>query len=499
MARNDPSAKPDVAGADAGPPAPCVMVIFGASGDLTRRKLMPALFSLDRQNLLAASFAVVGYGRTPLDDARFRADMRAALADFGPKDAPSKVTERFLNRLRYVSGAYDEPGALARLHDLLAGLAASCGAGQYLYYIALPSSVSERLLGAMKDVGVGRLHPGGARPRVMLEKPFGRDFEGARRLNELLHRMFPEPDIYRIDHYVAKETVRNLLVFRFGNAIFEPLWNQKYVDNVQITAAEAIGIEGRGAYYDESGVVRDMVQNHVLQVLALMAMEPPVAGDAESVRDKKLEVFKSLQTITHGDFVFGQYRGYRQERNVASDSRTPTFVALKLHINNWRWRGVPFYVRAGKALAQKVTEVVIRFKNVPVCVLDSEDACRSVRPNVLVIRIQPDEGIRLVFSAKVPGHEDRVAQANLDFRYAGFGPSLADAYERVLLDSLRGKPTLFWRADSIEAAWRAVAPLLEEAGTTEDPFPNYEPGSWGPEKADELLTRDQRTWLSTYY
>ena len=368
-----------------------------------------------------------------------------------------------------------------------------------MYYLALPPATSLSLLEKMAEAPAREMPGGRGRARVMVEKPFGTDLAGARRLNKLLHEMFDETEIYRIDHYIAKETVRNLLVFRFGNAIFEPLWNEKYVDNVQITAAEEIGGEGRGAYYDQAGVVRDVVQNHVLQVLALVAMEPPVAGDAESVRDKKLEVFRSLETIRKGDFVFGQYEGYRAEPSVAPESSTPTFAALKLLINNWRWKGVPFYVRAGKALATKVTEVVITFKNVPVCVLDDQEACRNVRPNVLVIRIQPDEGIRLSFSAKVPGRDDRVAQANLDFRYADFGERLSDAYERVLLDSLKGRPTLFWRADSIEAAWAAIAPLLDASPQeTSTSFPNYKPGSWGPLEADELLRRSGASWLATY-
>ena len=480
-------------------PAPCVMVIFGASGDLTRRKLIPALYRLEHEKLLPDAFAIVGYGRTPMGDDAFRERLRDGVEQFGADPLDRDVWSRFASRLHYAGGGYDDVRSIENLHRRLADLGCAGGGGRYLYYLALPPGAGETLLNRMREADLADVLHGANPPRIMMEKPFGSDLESARRLNALLHEMFDESRIYRIDHYIAKETVRNLLVFRFGNAIFEPLWNQKYVDNVQITAAEQIGIEGRGAYYDAAGVVRDMVQNHVLQVLALIAMDPPVAGDSESVRDKKLEVFKSLAPVTPGDFVFGQYDGYLDEPNVKPDSTTPTFVALRMSVNNWRWQGVPFYVRAGKALARKVTEVVIRFKSVPVCVLGTPEACAAVSPNVLVIRIQPDEGIRLSFSAKVPGREDHVAPASLDFRYADFGGKLSDAYERVLLDSLAGKPTLFWRADSIEAAWRTVAPLLAAAEEkSPGAYGRYAVGEWGPAEADDLIRRDGRGWIANY-
>lgn len=474
---------------------PCVLVIFGASGDLTRRKLIPALFGLEKGNLLPEGFTIVGFGRSDMSDEAFRRAVSASLPADGPADAEAALTGQFCERLHYVSGRYDDEASLVRLHEKLSQIASRCGALRYLYYLALPPDVGEDLMRTLRGIEKHRLLMNDASPAIMVEKPFGHDLASAQRLNALLREMFQESDIYRIDHYIAKETVRNLLIFRFGNAVFEHLWNRKYIDNVQITAAESIGIEGRGAYYDQAGVVRDMVQNHVLQVLALVAMEAPLAGDAESVRDKKLEVFKSLRPIRADDCVFGQYEGYRDERNVAPNSATPTFAALRVFVDNWRWQGVPFYIRAGKALAKRVTEVAIQFKSVPVCVFEDTESCARLRPNVLTVRIQPDEGIRLSFCAKVPGREDLVTDANLDFRYADLGGRLADAYERVLLDSLRCKPTLFWRADSIEAAWRFVTPLLRNAGGT---VPSYVPGSWGPGEAQEMPAQDGRSWIETY-
>jgi glucose-6-phosphate 1-dehydrogenase len=360
--------------------------------------------------------------------------------------------------------------------------------------------VSEAILDCMKRVGFNNDGTDRFWPKVVVEKPFGLDLEGARRLNRLLGQVFTESQIYRVDHYLAKNTVQNLMVFRFGNAIWEPLWNSHYVDHVQITAAEKIGVEGRGGYYEEAGVVRDMVQNHVLQVMALVAMEPPVPNDLESIHDKKMEVFKSLEPLLPEDFVFGQYGGYRNEPRVSRDSATPTFAALRWRVNSWRWRGVPFYVRSGKALARKLTEVAIRFKDVPLCVL-SEEACRNVSPNVLFLRIQPDEGICLRFVVKTPERGEEVTTASLDFRYSQFHEAIPDAYERIILDTLCGNCTCgrqnrLWRADAIEAAWRAVAPMLETSkGEWAGRFPNYNPGTWGPKEAEDLIRRDGRPWI----
>ncbi len=484
---------------DAYEPAACVMVIFGASGDLTARKLMPAVYKLDAEGLLTDKFQLVGFSRTDWDTDGFRDRMRQALREHGDEDLlDDQRVERFCRRLHYVRGDYGQVESLRRLQQFLGE---QCRRDlRHVFYMAVPPSVSEVILDHMNEIGMGRDAEDTVWPKVVMEKPFGLHVEGAQRLNERLGRLFSEPQIYRVDHYLAKSTVQNLLVFRFGNAIWEPLWNSRYVDHVQITAAEQIGAEGRGGYYEEAGIVRDMVQNHVMQVLALIAMEPPVANDLESIHDRKVDIFKSLEPLGPEDFVFGQYEGYRNERNVDARSATPTFAAVRWRINNWRWRGVPFYVRSGKALARKVTEVVIQFKSVPLCVL-SEEACRSVSPNVLHMRIQPDEGIRLCFVVKTPERTEEVTTAGLDFRYSGFETTMPDAYERIILDALCdqcqcGRQNRLWRADAIEAAWRAVGPLLDaSAEDMAERFPNYKPGSWGPKEAEDLLRRDGRRWL----
>jgi glucose-6-phosphate 1-dehydrogenase len=475
---------------------PCIMVIFGASGDLTSRMLMPSLYSLEKDGLLHDRFAIVGFGRTQMDDGSFRQKMvEGVKAHTEPSEIVGATLDRFAARLHYVSGDYGDQAAFKGLKAAIMSLKGQCGAESVLYYVALPPTVCEQVLNTMKAVSFVPSEREGATERIMVEKPFGLDYESAVRLDKLLASIFEESEIYRVDHYLGKDTIRNLLLLRFANSIFEPLWDRRYVDNIQITGAESIGVEGRGGYYDEAGVVRDMVQNHILQVLSLIAMDPPVAGDAESVRDKKMEIIKSLGAIGENDFVVGQYKGYRGEKGVARDSNTPTFVALKLAVNNWRWYGVPFYVRAGKALARKFTEVTIVFKHIPLCVLDDQSLCDAIRPNVIYVRIQPDEGIRLSFSAKVPGRRDEVATAAMDFSYADFGRKIPDAYERVLLDGLCGVPTLFWRADAIERAWQVVGPLLEPTAAQ---VAEYEPGGWGPAEAEALIRRDGRNWISSY-
>lgn len=468
-------------------PNPCALVIFGATGDLTRRKLIPALYHLDRAGFLPEHFSIYGYGRRPKSDDEFRQDLREGTGPFLPEEAHAETAwDRFAERLHYVQGQYDAPEDLARLSKSLAEEPPACACRDCVYYLALPPSASESLLSTFQSTAL----PNNVRARLLMEKPFGTDLESARRLNALTAQSFDESQVYRIDHYMAKDTVRNLLTFRFTNAIFEPLWNRNYIDNVQVTAAEAIGIEGRGGYYEESGVVRDMLQNHVLQVLALVTMEPPLAGDAESVRNRKLDIFRSILPLQDGDYAFGQYSGYQEENGVQTGSRTPTYAALKLQIDNWRWQGVPFYIRSGKAMARKVTEVVIQFKRVPLCVLDDPGLCRAMQPNELVLRIQPDEGIALRFNLQRPGHADALDSTQMAFRYASLDSAPAEAYERVLLDAFRGRPTLFWHSDAIEAAWATVTPLLE----LREPPEAYEAGSWGPAGAEELLRSDRRRW-----
>jgi len=475
--------------------SPCRILIFGASGDLTHRKLIPSLYNLECAGALDENFRIIGYSRTEMDNERFRSELKEAVVRYSRNTVTDETWSRFAEKLYYLSGQYDRPEDYVDLANLLTSMDPHCEVQHYLCYLALPPSAMEKVLETMQKVPFFRSTKEQPRFRIMVEKPFGLDLAGAKRLNRLLGSIFDEEHVYRIDHYIAKDTIRNLLVLRFANAFFEPVWNRNYIDNVQITAAEKIGIEGRGGYYDETGIVRDMVQNHVMQVLALIAMESPVAGYAESIQEQKLQVFKSLSPIQQGNYIFGQYRGYQQERGVRPGSKTPTFVALRMDINNWRWHGVPFYIRAGKALVRSLTEVVIQFKRVPLCVLDNPNLCPHVEPNRLVVRIQPDEGIHLTISAKSPEREDRIRPANLDFRYSQFGMQMPDAYERVILDGLKGDPTLFWRADGIEAAWKVMEPLLSLSEDHPPPFA-YEPGTWGPEQGSDLLGKDGRVWLS---
>ncbi|MBJ6761431.1 glucose-6-phosphate dehydrogenase [Myxococcaceae bacterium JPH2] len=490
----------------AGRPDPCTVVLFGATGDLAQRKLFPALFELDRAGLLPEHFAVVAFSRSTLDDTAFRAHVKAGLEKFARTQPLDEATwKRFAPRLEGVSGAYDDPQSFVRLRERLATVSQKQKTGDnQLYYLATPASTFPQILKGLADAGLlTRQTDPGHHPwrRLVIEKPFGHDLESAKALNRELFSVLDERQIFRIDHYLGKETVQNILVFRFANAIFEPLWNRQHIDHVEITAAETIGVEGRGGFYDETGVIRDMVQNHLLQVLALCAMEPPVSFGAEDIRDEKNKVFRALRPVEGADVadhvVVGQYKGYAQEKGVKPGSRTPTYVALRMHVDSWRWQGVPFYVRAGKNLKRRMTEVSIHFKSVPVGLFSGEGAtCQRLQPNVLTLRIQPREGIALSFESKVPGEDVNIAGVTMDFNYAeSFAKPVPEAYERLLLDCMRGNATLFARQDSVEQAWAYVTPILRAIETGEGgTVHTYEPGTAGPEAAASLLARSGRRW-----
>jgi glucose-6-phosphate 1-dehydrogenase len=479
-------------------PDPCVMVIFGASGDLTKRKLLPAVYTLYREHLVPPNFSVVGFSRSEMSDDEFRSRMRNAVAEFsGPVD--TATWNKFAQGLRYISAHPDHPEEYKQLAAMLAQLDRERGtAGNRVYYLAVPPSSFLPIVRNLQSAGLAQSPQGWA--RLIIEKPFGHDLESARALNRDLSEVLHEDQTYRIDHYLGKETVQNLLVFRFANGIFEPIWNRRYVDCVQITAAETLGVENRAAYYEEAGALRDMVQNHVLQLLSMTAMEPPVSFDADSVRTEKLKVLQAVRPVCSAETrhcaVRGQYGpgwingekvvGYRQEPGVNPNSSTETFAALKLHIENWRWAGVPFYLRAGKRMAGPATEIVVQFKQPPLRLFEGT---RGIPPNLIVMRIQPDEGIALRFSAKQPGPATHVRDVTMDFRYsAAFGMASANAYERLLLDCMLGDPSLFASSKFVELAWALLTPILDAwKNNPASDFPNYAAGTLGPDAADKLM------------
>jgi glucose-6-phosphate 1-dehydrogenase len=475
------------------PSDPCALIIFGATGDLTQRKLVPALYNLARASELPEQFAILGTSTSIGPSDAYRTQLRESVSKFSRTQPLDEAVWRdFAKLVETVAGDFNSPAAYRALRERLQEIDRRAGTqGNRLFYLATPPAVFPTILSGLKAEGL--LYPPGGPPwsRVIIEKPFGRDLASARELNRLIAEHLDESQIFRMDHYLGKETVQNILVFRFGNSIFEPIWNRKYIDHVQITMAEEIGVERRGKFYDATGVLRDIVQSHLLQVLALCAMEPPVSFRADDVRDERFQVYRSLRPQDPGQVVWGQYSGYLQEPGVAPASTTPTYVAMRLMIDNWRWQGVPFYIRAGKGLRRRRTEVSIQFQSIPFCLFGKEDVCQMIDSNLLTLRLQPDEGIALRFAAKVPGDDLRVTSVTMDFSYAAsFERPSGEAYERLLLDGMRGDATLFSRRDGDERAWEFLQPLLDSPGSVQ----SYERGSLGPAEADRLVRADKRRW-----
>jgi glucose-6-phosphate 1-dehydrogenase len=472
------------------------IVIFGASGDLTQRKLIPSLFNLCRKARLPKQFRIVGYGGTAFTHDQFRAHLEEGIKEFASFKYTSKEWNDFASRLFYQQGRYDNPADFEKLNSLLKD--GEAGSGNRMYYMATPPGVFPQIVDLLAQTD--QLTEDTGWRRVVIEKPFGTDLESARRLNEQIHKALNERQIYRIDHYLGKETVQNILVSRFANTIFEPLWNRNYIDHVEITVAEQVGVEHRGRFYDQVGVLRDMFQNHLLQLVSLVAMEPPVSFDASALRNEKVKVLSAIQPMKEEDVsdktVLGQYMGYRAEEGVKPDSRTPTYGALKLQIDNWRWQGVPFYLRSGKCLKEKLSQVTIEFKEPPHLLFPN--AKEHMTPNMLVLYLQPDEGIHLRFEAKVPDTVAKMRSVDMEFHYAdSFGKTaIPESYERLLLDALNGDASLFTRADEVETAWALIDPIIQawDASRKKQPPAFYEPATWGPKEADELLARDGRKW-----
>ena len=488
-------------------PDSCAVVIFGATGDLTARKLMPALYNLGRGRMLPSGLSIVGFARRPWSDDDFRAAMKDAVAKFSREPLQDDIWDAFARNLHYVSSNFDDPAGYRTLADRLEKQDAAHGAaGNRLFYLSTPPTAYADIAAHLGAAGLSRGGREGGWARLVVEKPFGRDLQSARELDQALGLVFRERQIYRIDHYLGKETVQNILVFRFANGIFEPIWNRRYVDNVQVSVAETVGVEGRGGYYEEAGALRDMVQNHLLQVLALVTMEPVASFRGDAVRDEKAKVFQAIKPIddiaahtVRGQYIAGaifgqQVPGYRQEEGVPPNSTTETFAAMRLEIENWRWADVPFYLRVGKRLPKRATEVAITFKRAPLP-LFREMGADDPAPNLLVLRIQPDEGISLRFGAKLPGTRSDVRPVNMDFRYGtSFGVDAPEAYERLLVDAMLGDSTLFTRWDGVEAAWTLLTPVLESWAQGAPHLEFYEAGSWGPDAATQLIERDGREW-----
>jgi glucose-6-phosphate 1-dehydrogenase len=484
----------------------CAMVIFGANGDLTKRKLLPALYRLAYERRLSPGFAVIGISRTAMSNDQFREKMRESVKQFKENtDFDENVWNSFAESLFYMAGDVADPNCYTNLAKCLEEVGAERKTGgNVLFYLSTqPSQYAETAAG----LGRAGLSRGAGWRRLVVEKPFGHDLASAKKLSEDLHEHFEEQNVYRIDHYLGKETVQNIMAFRFGNGIFEPLWNRRYINSVQITAAESIGVEGRGAYYQEAGALRDMIQNHMLQVMATVAMEPSAAFDADSVRDERAKLLRSIRTMTPEEAlqnsVAGQYGpsriggqdmpGFREEKGVDPKSQTDTYAAVTFFVENWRWAGVPFYVRSGKHLPKRVSEIAIEFNSAPHALFGV--GADNTGPNLLLLRIQPEEGISLKFLSKRPGAGMTLRPVSMDFNYgSSFGERSPAAYETLLLDAIVGDATLYTRQDMVEASWSAVAPIQEAWGNTKFDFPNYAAGTWGPSASDEMLARRGHVW-----
>lgn len=489
---------------------PCILIIFGASGDLAHRKLVPAVYEMAREKLLPEGFALVGFSRTKMDDEQFRKDCREAVQKHArTKPVDPSVWDRVEKAIYYRAGEYGEPNCHRDLAGFLRELDRRHNtAGNKLFYLSTPPGAFEPIISCLGNENAYDAG-GNTWERIIIEKPFGRDLQTARELNRKLYEHFDESQVFRIDHYLGKETVQNLMVLRFANSILEPIWNYKYIDHVQITVAETLGVGSRGGYYDRSGALRDMVQNHMFQLMSLIAMEPPASLDAQSIRDEKVKVFRSIRPVRPNQVddstVRGQYgageaggqktAGYLKEEDVAPDSRTETFAAVKLFIDNWRWSGMPFYLRTGKALQEKLSEVVVRFRSPPLTLFQKQ--CESpVYPNDLVIRVQPEEGVSWRLNGKVPGGQMNIKPVALDFLYSTtFHAEPPEAYERLIFDAMMGDQTLFIRGDEVEAAWSIIDPIQQGWRESSQPPEPYEPGSWGPRGARDLIEHDVRRWL----
>ena len=490
---------------------PTIITIFGASGDLCARKLVPAIYNLAVDNLLPADFYLIGFGRKPIPDEEFRTIAADSISEFSRRPFNADIWKRIENNTFYCAGGYDEAEAFHKLSEKIDGIEKELGRElQSVFYVSTPPSVFEPIIQNLGESGLAARHQNSSKhTKVVIEKPFGKDLQSARKLNQVIQGVFQERQVYRIDHYLGKETVQDLLVQRFANSIFEPLWNRNYVDNVQITVAESLGVGSRGGYYEQSGATRDMIQNHTMQLLALTAMEAPASLDAEAIRDEKVKLLKAIKPLKLGykdsDVVRAQYGegliagkkvpGYREEEGVSPQSETETYAALRLSINNWRWEGVPFYLRSGKRMARRVTEIAIQFKRPPSS-LFSENEMFNLANNSLVFQIQPDEGSTILLNGKIPGLQTRTQPVKMHFRYSTtFGSNTPEAYERLVLDAMIGDGTLFIRGDETEASWNLITPLHEFwKSEGQRGIETYASGSWGPNASDRMLWQNSHEW-----